>query len=99
MQVENILFDFNQIICYNIIGGDIFNTAKAYVKFFYFLFCQLDKNFFLILLDKAAHMGSLFGILGAHMRPLEVAKKFHMGSFLRKNRPVRPVAAGQTFAL
>ena len=46
MQVENILFDFNQIICYNIIGGDIFNTAKAYVKFFYFLFCQLDKNFF-----------------------------------------------------
>ena len=57
MQVENILFDFNQIICYNIIGGDIFNTAKAYVKFFYFLFCQLDKNFFLILLDKVAHMG------------------------------------------
>ena len=46
MQVENILFDFNQIICYNIIGGDIFNTAKAYVKFFYFLFCQLDKIFF-----------------------------------------------------
>ena len=44
--MENILFDFNQIICYNIIGGDIFNTAKAYVKFFYFLFCQLDKIFF-----------------------------------------------------
>jgi hypothetical protein len=57
MQVENILFDFNQIICYNIIGGDIFNTAKAYVKFFYVLFCQLDKNFFLILFDKAVHMG------------------------------------------
>ena len=49
--MENILFDFNQIICYNIIGGDIFNTAKAYVKFFYFLFCQLDKIFFLILFD------------------------------------------------
>lgn len=46
MQVKNILFDFNQIICYNIIGGSIFNTEKARVKFFYFLFCQLDKIFF-----------------------------------------------------
>ena len=46
MQVENILFDFNQIICYNIIGGDIFNTAKAYVKFFIFYFVNLTKFFF-----------------------------------------------------
>lgn len=50
MQVKNILFDFNQIICYNIIGGSIFNTEKARVKFFYFLFCQVDK-FFLFLFD------------------------------------------------